>query len=54
MYIRYIYIYIYIYIYTVVWKFFGRKYFIDKKIHGKIFLWIHDFLKIFFTLNIYS
>ena len=39
------------YNYTVV-KIFDRKYFIDKKIQGKIFSWIHDFLEIF-TLNIY-
>ena len=32
---------------TVVWKFFDRKYFLDKKIQGKIFSWMHDFLKIF-------
>ena len=32
---------------TVVRKFFDRKYFIDKKIQGKIFSWMHDFLEIF-------
>ena len=26
---------------------FNKKYFIDEKIQGKIFLWIHDFLEIF-------
>ena len=34
-------------VYTVVRKFFDRKYFIDKKIQGKIFSLMHDFLKIF-------
>ena len=37
------------YCYTVVRKFFDRKYFIDKKIQGKIFSLMHDFLKIFLT-----
>ena len=32
--------------YTVVWKLFDRKYFIDIKIQGKIFSWMHDFLEI--------
>ena len=32
---------------TVVRKFFDRKYFIDKKIQGKIFSLMHDFLEIF-------
>ena len=31
---------------TVVRKFFDRKYFIDKKIRGKIFSLVHDFLEI--------
>ena len=35
---------------TVVQKFFNRKYFIDKKIQGKIFSLMHDFLEIFFFL----
>ena len=33
--------------YTIVRKFFNRKYSIDKKIQGKIFSWMHDFLEIF-------
>ena len=33
--------------YTVVRKFFDRKYFIDKKIQGKIFSLMHEFLEIF-------
>ena len=33
--------------YTVVRKFFDGKYFIDKKIRGKIFSLMHDFLEIF-------
>ena len=33
--------------YTVVWKLFERKCFIDNKIQGKIFSWMHDFLEIF-------
>ena len=37
----------YIIYYTVVQKFFDRKYFIDKKIRGKIFSLMHDFLEIF-------
>ena len=48
----YIYIYIYIYIYTVVRKFFYRKYFFDKKIQGKIFSLMHDFLEIFYLEHI--
>ena len=32
--------------YYLVRKLFDRKYFIDNKVHDKIFLWIHDFLKI--------
>ena len=32
---------------VVVQKFFNRKYFIDKKVQGKIFSWMHDFLKTF-------
>ena len=43
----YINVYIYMYRYTVVQKFFDRKYFIDKKIQGKIFSLMHDFLEIF-------
>ena len=35
------------YVHTVVRKFFDRKYFIDKKIQGKIFSLTHDFLEIF-------
>ena len=31
---------------------FRQKYFIDNKIQGKIFLWIHDFLKIFYLEHI--
>ena len=26
---------------------FNRKYFVDKKMQGKIFSWIHDYLEIF-------
>ena len=33
--------------YIVVWKLFDRKYFIDNKIQGIIFSWVHDFLEIF-------
>ena len=36
-----------IYVCTVVWKIFDRKTFINNKIQGEIFSWIHDFLKIF-------
>ena len=32
---------------TVVQKLFYRKYFIDNEFQGKIFLWIHNFLRIF-------
>ena len=38
---------LWLFIDTVVWKFFDRKYFIDKKIRGKIFSLMHDFLKYF-------
>ena len=30
-------------LYTVVCKLYDRKYFIDNKVQGKIFSWIHDF-----------
>ena len=32
---------------TVVWKIFNRKYFTDNEVQGKMFSWIHGFLKIF-------
>ena len=38
--------------YTVVRKLFDRKYFIDNKIQGKIFSWLHDFLEIFYLEHI--
>ena len=33
-------------LYTIIWKFFHKKYFIDKKIQGKTFSLMHDFLEI--------
>ena len=39
------YTYVHTHAYTVVRKLFDRKYFIDNKVQGKIFLWIQDLLK---------